>query len=89
LQYLENPREILQTVTQSSARDLLIDRIPATELNVDKVSVQMVPPEIYPARYPAWLFSKNSLLKDLGENWDVLSDFQSLGGTTYTKSGDL
>jgi len=87
LQYLKNPWATLKSATFSSARYLIIDRIPVTDLDENKITVQIVPPEIYPASYPAWLFSKHELLHYLEEDWEVLSEFQSLGGQTYASSG--
>ena len=87
LQYLENPREVLEAATHSGARFLLLDRIPVSDLDHDLVTVQMVPPSIYPASYAAWVFSLEGLKRTLEEEWDVLSEFESLGGQALTTSG--
>jgi len=87
LQYLENPREVLEAATHTGARFLLLDRIPVSALDHDLVTVQMVPPSIYPASYAAWVFSMEGLKRILDEEWDVVSEFESLGGQALTTSG--
>lgn len=87
LQYLENPREVLEAVAQTGAKYLLLDRIPVSELDRDLVTVQMVPPSIYPASYAAWVFSLEGLKRTLEIEWDVVSEFESLGGQALTTSG--
>jgi hypothetical protein len=39
--------------------------------------VQTVPPRIYPARYPCWIFSASGLAAALGRNFDVVAEFDS------------
>jgi len=87
LQYLENPREILETTAKTGARFLLLDRLPVSDLDHDLVTVQLVPPSIYPASYAAWVFSREGLKRCLEEDWEVVSEFESLGGESLTTSG--
>jgi len=87
LQYLKNPREILQTTANTGAKFLLLDRLPVSDLDHDLVTVQMVPPSIYPASYAAWVFSMESLKRALEVDWEVVSEFESLGGQALTTNG--
>jgi len=87
LQYVENPREVVEAAAHTGARFLLLDRIPVSDLDHDLVTVQMVPPSIYPARYAAWVFSTEGLKRTLEVEWDVVSEFESLGGQALTTSG--
>ncbi len=88
LQYLKNPYEVLESLSHTGADFLLLDRIPISNLDHDLVTRQIVPPSIYPATYPAWVFSKKLLVEAVGQNWSIESHFDSLGGTTKTTSGE-
>ncbi|RME57500.1 methyltransferase, TIGR04325 family [Candidatus Parcubacteria bacterium] len=58
LQYLPDPYEWLKRLAESDIRWLLLDRTPFIEADRDRLTVQHVPPSIYPASYPAWFFSR-------------------------------
>lgn len=62
LPYLSDPWSHLQKLLGLNIRYLVIDRIPFLKNDRDRLTVQKVPPEIYPASYPAWFFSRNRLL---------------------------
>jgi len=57
LPYLPEPWAMLETVTRWPARALVIFRTPFADETGDKVVVQHVPPNIYRASYPSWIFS--------------------------------
>lgn len=59
LQYLPNPYDWLGRFAQTHIPYLLLDRTPFIERDCDRLTVQRVPPEIYPASYPAWFFSRS------------------------------
>jgi len=68
LQYLEEPQALLKQIAALKFKYILIDRTPFIESVKDQLTVQSVPKNIYPASYPAWLFSRlkfASLMKDL------------------------
>ena len=58
LQYLPEPYGWLERFADSGVRWLLLDRTPFIEQDRDRLTVQHVPPSIYPASYPAWFFSR-------------------------------
>lgn len=87
LQYVEDPMSLLQSVANSKAEILLIDRTPATELDHDLYTVQKVPDWIYPASYPARVFSKARLTIALQEHWEVVAEYDWPGGGARTTSG--
>ena len=87
LQYLKNPSEVLEAAARTGATYLLLDRIPVSDLDHDLVTVQMIPPSVYPASYAAWVFSMEGLKRMLDKEWDVVSEFESLGEQTLTTSG--
>ncbi len=65
LQYLEEPYEWLRTFAGTGVPWLLLDRTPFIEREQDRLTVQYVPPEIYPASYPAWFFSRKRFAEAL------------------------
>lgn len=75
LQYLEQPFEILSKLLRQSCNRLIIDRTPFWEGPTDRLCVQHVPPEIYPASYPCWIFSTKKILPHLGDEWKIIADF--------------
>ena len=78
-------------------RDLMLQSLPEykrvdsedfNSLNFDKdlITLQKVPPIIYPASYPAWILSENNLLNFFVENnYQLITDFVSLGGEFMVK----
>ncbi len=58
LQYLPEPYGWLEQFAETEVRWLLLDRTPFIEQDRDRLTVQHVPPSIYPASYPAWFFSR-------------------------------
>lgn len=58
LQYLEDPQALLKQIADLRFKYVLIDRTPFIESDTDKLTIQSVPQNIYPASYPAWLFSR-------------------------------
>jgi len=80
LQYLPEPHAFLKRVAASGARHVLIDRTPCTTLARDVLTVQTVPPEIYPASYPCWLLSRERLLQALAPQYRLLASFTDGSG---------
>jgi len=58
LQYLPAPYGWLRIFSETGIPYLLLDRTPFIDQDRDRLTVQHVPPEIYPASYPAWFFSR-------------------------------
>jgi len=55
LQYLEEPYAVLEQAAAFQPKAILIDRTPFAEKS-ERITVQHVPPELYPASYPCrWL----------------------------------
>lgn len=76
LQYLEQPHAWLDRA-RAACPFVIIDLIPVANLAADRLTVQTVPPRIYPARYPCWIFSASGLAAALGRNFDVVAEFDS------------
>lgn len=76
LQYLERPHELLQSLAVRFPF-LVLDLTPMHEGPDDRLTVQDVPPSIYTARYPCWIFSEERLLRELKNRFRVISAFDS------------
>jgi hypothetical protein len=44
--------------------------------------VQTVPPDIYPATYPSWIFSAQRFQNYFHEKWKMIAEFDSLDSLT-------
>lgn len=86
IQYLEKPYILLETLNQSGIPYILFDRTPCAPDDKEVLSVQVVPPKIYPASYPAWIFKQRNLLSCLS-NYELLLNFDSSEGCI--RSGGL
>jgi len=75
LQYLPAPHELARRVAASGARHILVDRTPCSVLSRDVLTVQSVPPEIYPASYPCWILSRTRLLDAFGPGVRLFAGF--------------
>jgi len=75
LQYLEHPRDTLSELLKLPSNHVILDRTPFWDGPIDKLCVQKVPPSIYPASYPSWIFSAQLFRSHLGENWTVMAEF--------------
>ena len=78
LQYIEHPYAMLDRVLELPCDHLIIDRTPFWPGPTDRLCVQTVPPSIYPARYPCWVFSATRFRAYLGERWHVIAEFDSI-----------
>lgn len=67
LQYLERPHEVLSELLGLECDHLVLDRTTVWDDPSDRLCVQTVPPAIYDASYPCWVFSKVRLDAELGE----------------------
>ncbi len=77
LQYLKSPYSILKQVMEIPADLILIDRTPFWSGKEDRVFIQRVPPEIYAASYPIWVFSMERFFSIFQDEWKVLTMFDN------------
>lgn len=78
LQYLPEPYLTLDELLSLACDHLIIDRTPFWKGPVDRLCVQHVPAEIYPASYPSWIFSARGFRTALAKDWEVVAEFESL-----------
>lgn len=86
LQYLEDPHHVLAELLDTGVRVLVIDRTPMASVTADIPCVQITPPHIYRASYPAWIFSQ-SHLELLPRNWSIIARFPGIEPDMKTTSG--
>ncbi len=78
MQYLENPYETLESIFKLTSSNIILDKTPFWNGEVDRLCVQHVPPSIYEARYPSWIFSRSKILKLVEtEGWTVIAHFEN------------
>lgn len=78
LQYLERPYEFLREVVRSEVPYLLFDRTSFTMNDNDRLTIQRVPPWIYPASYPCWFFGRSKFLDILDSHYEKVIEFRAL-----------
>jgi len=55
---------------------IIIDRTPFSKEEL--ITVQIVPPEIYPASYPSWIFNQSNLLNCFKEKYLLIYEFDAI-----------
>jgi putative methyltransferase (TIGR04325 family) len=80
LQYLEDPYAVLAEVSRLEPSAIIIDRTPYGDGADDKVLVQQVPPEIYSASYPLYLFGASRIGEALSPAYRRVLGFDALDG---------
>jgi len=78
LQYLERPYTVFDQIMEAPLDHIIIDRTPFWAGPTDYLCVQTVPPSIYPASYPSWIFSRQRFHAYLHETWQIMAEFESL-----------
>ena len=80
LQYLPKPYHVLDELMNSRVPYIVIDRTPFGDQETDFITVQRVPPSIYVASYPCWVFGKQSFLDKFRGRYTVIAQFDSIDG---------
>ena len=78
LQYLEHPYMVVDQLRTCSSDYIVIDRTPFWAGPTDRLCVESVPPSIYAASYPSWIFSRRRFYAGLNETWEIIAEFDSL-----------
>lgn len=77
LQYLEKPYDFLLEMMGYGFKYILVDRTAFIKDNQpDRLTLQIVPPEIYEARYPAWFLNEEKFLSYL-KGYEIKTEFAS------------
>ena len=85
LQYLERPYELLEGLDRFPFA--VVDLTPVHGGHDDRLTVQEVPPGIYPARYPCWIFSEARLIAALQRSARVVAAFDAYLGHDLSVAG--
>ena len=81
LQYLEDPARLLHDIADRAPPYILVDRTPVMDQGAERITVQTVPPSIYPARYACRLFAPGAIAAALAERYDLRYAFKAHIGT--------
>ena len=81
LHYLPEPHRMLADIIARKPGWIIIDRTPTWRKDRDRVTVQRVPPRIYPASYPSWIFSRTRLEANWAGHYRVEHIFDGLDRT--------
>ena len=87
IQYLEHPYFFLEDIISRRLKYIIID-ITAFFNDIsamDQLTVQIVPPYIYEASYPAWIFNLNKFLSCFFGQYEMLANFNSLESVELKK----
>lgn len=77
VQYLEKPHDFLVQLCAYNFQFLLFDRTAFHNGEEDRLTLQKVPPEIYPASYPSWFFNENKFLNHFSGQYTTVAEFTS------------
>jgi len=81
LQYVENPGKPIGLVINQGVKSIIVDRTPFTDSGEDILTVQRVPPSIYRASYPSWIFSERKFVGLFAHGYSKVVDFDANDGT--------
>jgi putative methyltransferase (TIGR04325 family) len=89
IQYLREPYVLIGEIVHSKVKHVIIDRTPCSKLTRDVLAVQHVPPEIYAASYPCWIFSRERLLGAFSEHFHTAVSFTDGSGMWHGERTDF
>lgn len=77
VQYLEKPHEFMSSLNKHAIQNIIFDRTAFIQnQKADRLTIQVVPPDVYEASYPSWFFYEETFLKHFS-NYSVKAEFQS------------
>ncbi len=83
LQYIEKPYKLLDEILKYKFDYILIDRMPFSLNNKDKIKLQIVPTNIYKASYPCWFFDEQNFKKYINsKGFNIVEEFEALDGSS-------
>ena len=78
LQYLEEPFQTLEKISEIRPRTIVIDKAIINGLDINQIFVQQVPANIYKASYPVWSISRRRLLEFFElKDYQLIESFDS------------
>ncbi|MBI3583560.1 MAG: methyltransferase, TIGR04325 family [Nitrospinae bacterium] len=79
LQYLDKPYKFIENILSYKFEYIMIDRTPLTN-NKERITVQKVPPHIYEASYPCWIFNENKFFNAFIKDYEIIEKFDASDG---------
>ncbi len=77
LQYMEKSYELLDQILRYGFEYIVIDRTSFNLENKNKITLQVVPPSIYEASYPCWLFNENDFINYfISKQYKIIERFE-------------
>jgi putative methyltransferase (TIGR04325 family) len=89
LQYLELPYDQITQLLKFNFDYIIIDRTAFVDDTTDRLTVQNVPANIYPASYPAWFLNTAKLLNAFTANYSLIADFDPYPGIIIPLEGQV
>lgn len=80
LQYIEKPYNLINDILNYDFNYIIIDRTTFNNEDKDRLTLQVIPPEIYQASYPAWFFDENKFMNLFSSKYDIIAEFDALAG---------
>lgn len=78
LQYLGDPYEFLHEALTYDFEYIIIDLTPFSKSGKERICVQHVPPQIYEASYPCWIFAQDTFNAFFESNYDLVEEFHAM-----------
>jgi putative methyltransferase (TIGR04325 family) len=81
LQCIEKPYELLENLLSYNFSIVIIDRTPFHNKGYDRITIQKVPPSIYRASYPSYIFDKQKFLSFFNmKGYSLIEEFDAIDG---------
>jgi putative methyltransferase (TIGR04325 family) len=77
VQYLKEPHVFLESLIKYNIDFVIFDRTAFNNAPKDRLTLQIVPPEIYSASYPAWFFNEKKFLNHFTGRYNLIAEFPS------------
>lgn len=87
LQYLEDSAEMLRRLLDLRIKTIIVDRAPVLFNAPTRLTVQVVPPSIYPASYPCRLYNERDFIGLFEQKYKLMDQFDATIGSTITLDG--
>lgn len=75
LQYLADPDGHLRRIADLGPEYILIDRNLVHDDPRDRITVQHVPPSIYSASYPCWIFARDRIPAIIADSYEIIGEY--------------
>jgi putative methyltransferase (TIGR04325 family) len=81
VQYLPEPFDLIARIKALAPALIVLDRVVILEEAPTRLTVQTVPPHIYDASYPCWIFNRGAVVAAFADGYRKLFDFAAHAGT--------